>query len=168
MIIILRLIHILSAVFWVGTLLFTAFYLFPALRVIGPAAGPVMAGLQKRGFLIALPVSGLVTLLSGVALIWVVSGGNMSAYSRTSTGRMFTMAGGLAVIAFFLGIAISRPAGGKLMKLTPEMATMPEGPARTAIQTQIAALQQRVGISTMVISILVIIAAAGMAVARYM
>jgi uncharacterized membrane protein len=168
MIIFLRLIHILSATFWVGTLLFTAFYLFPSLRAAGPAAGPVMSGLQKRGFLIALPLSGLLTLLSGATLIWMVSGGNIGAYSQTSSGRTFTMAGGLAIIAFLLGVTIARPAGEKMMKLTPEVSAMPEGPARAAMQNQIAALQRRVGISTMAISLLVVIAAAGMAVARYM
>ena len=49
----LRLIHILSAIFWVGTLLFTTFYLFPATAKAGPAAGPVMGNLRDRGFLLA-------------------------------------------------------------------------------------------------------------------
>jgi hypothetical protein len=103
-----------------------------------------------------------------MTLIWKISGGNIGAYSQTSTGRVFTMSGGLAIVAFVLGIIISRPAGEKMMKLTPEAAAMPEGPARAAVQTQIAGLQRRVAISTVIISFLVILAASGMAVARYM
>jgi uncharacterized membrane protein len=34
-IILLRVIHILSAIFWVGTLLFTTFYLFPTFATAG-------------------------------------------------------------------------------------------------------------------------------------
>lgn len=168
MIVILRLVHILSATFWVGTLLFTAFFLFPALTEAGPAAGAVMGGLRKRGFLIALPVSALLTLLSGASLLWIASGGDIGAYSRTPVGRVFTMAGGLAIIGFLIGLIVARPAGEKLMQLTPEMAAMPEGPARAALQGQIAGLQRRVAMSTVFVSILVIIAASGMAVARYM
>ena len=168
MIVILRLVHILSATFWVGTLLFTAFFLFPALTEAGPAAGAVMGGLRKRGFLIALPVSALLTLLSGASLLWIASGGDIGAYSRTPVGRVFTMAGGLAIIGFLIGLIVARPAGEKLMQLTPEMAAMPEGPARAALQGQVAGLQRRVAMSTVFVSILVIIAASGMAVARYM
>jgi hypothetical protein len=166
--IILRLVHILSAIVWVGTLVFTSFYLLPALRAAGPAGAPVMAGLQKRGFMILLPVTGLLTVLSGMIVIWMASGGNVGAYSQTSAGRTFTMAGGLAIIAFGLGIALSRPAGAKLLKLGTEMAATADEPARAAIQTQIVELQRRLAISTMVVTLLALIAASGMAVARYM
>ncbi len=166
--IILRLIHVLSAIVWVGTLVFTSFYLLPVLRAAGPAAGPVMAGLQRRGFLILLPVTGLLTVLSGAIVIWMVSAGNVGAYSQTSAGRTFTMAGGLAIIAFLLGITLSRPVGTRLLKLGAELATTPEGPPRAAIQDQIAGLQRRLALSTLFVTVLALIAASGMAVARYM
>jgi hypothetical protein len=166
--IILRLIHVLSAIVWVGTLVFTSFYLLPALRAAGPAAGPVMAGLQKRGFILLLPVTGVLTVLSGAMVIWMASGGNMSAYAQTSAGRTFTMAGGLAIIAFLLGITLSRPVGTRLLKLGAELAATPEGSPRAELQSQIAELQRRLAVSTMVVTVLALIAASGMAIARYL
>src|SRR5437868_6529522 len=115
MMIFLRLVHILSAILWVGTLLFTTFYLFPTLAQAGSAAGPVMDGLRKRGFILLMPLAGLVTLLSGATLLWVTSGGNMAAYSQTAVGRTFSMAGGLAIVAFLLGVIVGKPAGERLM-----------------------------------------------------
>ncbi len=46
-IILLRLIHILSGVFWVGSVLFVARFLLPTLRAVGPAGGPVMQQLTQ-------------------------------------------------------------------------------------------------------------------------
>ena len=44
----LRLIHILGGIFWVGSMVFTTFFLAPVLRSSPAMAGQVMAGLQKR------------------------------------------------------------------------------------------------------------------------
>jgi hypothetical protein len=168
MMILLRLIHILFAIVWAGTLLFTTFYLFPTLASVGPAAAPVMDGLKKRGFLLVMPLTALVTVLSGAMLLSKASGGSMALYSQTAVGRMFSMAGGLAILAFLIGLIVGKPAGEKLMKLTSQVATMPEGPVRAAIQSQITGLQARVKVVTLSVSVMVILAAAGMAVARYM
>lgn len=40
---ILRIVHVLSGTFWVGSMLFTMIFLFPSLQEAGPAAGSVMA-----------------------------------------------------------------------------------------------------------------------------
>src|SRR5512132_1177730 len=43
----LRFTHIVVGVFWVGTIVFVAFYLLPTMRAVGPAAGPVMQELTQ-------------------------------------------------------------------------------------------------------------------------
>ena len=53
---ILRLIHILGGIFWVGSMVFTTFFLAPVIRSSPAMAGQVMAGLQKRRLFVALPV----------------------------------------------------------------------------------------------------------------
>jgi uncharacterized membrane protein len=167
-IILLRIVHILSALFWVGTLLFTTFYLFPTLASVGPAADAVMAGLQKRGMLTALPASAVVAILSGATLLWATSGGSVGAYAATPVGRTFSMAGGLAIIAFIIGVVIARPTGQQLIQASADLHAAPAGPGRTALEARVAALRKRLATTTVVVALLVVLAAAGMAVARYM
>ena len=45
---ILRVVHVLGGIFWVGSALFMAFMLMPALASAGPAAGAVMGAMQRR------------------------------------------------------------------------------------------------------------------------
>src|SRR5439155_19276823 len=133
----------------VGTSLFTAFFLFPAVMAAGPAAAPIMAGLQKRGMLTALPAAAGLTMLSGVTLIWLVSGGALGAYMGTPVGAAFATAGGIAIRAFAIRMVVARPAATKAMGLSRQMMGMPEGPARAPLQSQISALQRRAGLATM-------------------
>ena len=62
MLLLARLIHIFVGVFWAGTMIFNAWLLLPALKDLGPDAGRVMGGLAKRGFLVIMPVAGILTI----------------------------------------------------------------------------------------------------------
>jgi len=48
MILVLRFLHIVAGVFWVGGSLFATRFIMPSLKAAGPAAGPVLAELGKR------------------------------------------------------------------------------------------------------------------------
>ena len=85
-ILVLRLVHILGGIFWVGSGLFTTFFLVPALASSGPSAGPVMTALQRRHLFTALPVSALLTILSGLRLMWIGSAGFAPAYFASASG----------------------------------------------------------------------------------
>jgi hypothetical protein len=167
-IILLRLVHILSALFWVGTILFTTFYLFPTLATVGPAADPVMGGLQKRGMLVALPGSGVVAILSGAGLMWAVSGGSLGAYAATPVGRTFSMSGGLAILALLLGLIVARPTGQKMIQTSKAMNSATDASSRATLQAELTGLQKRLATAMISVAVLVLLAAAGMAVARYM
>lgn len=168
MLILMRLIHVLSGIFWVGTFLFVTFYLFPTVSSAGPAAaGPVMGGLQRRGFMTVLPIVALVAIASGLLLVWMRSGGAVGAYARGPEGRVFTGAGGLAIVAFLIGISVVRPAAMASGKLMQELATLPPGPERDATQNRVAALQRRGTLANRIVAALLLLAAAGMAIARY-
>ena len=168
LIITLRIVHVLSAIFWVGTALFTGLFLFPALASSGPAAGPVMGGLQRRHLMTVLPIVAILTLLSGFTLFYLVSGGAMGAYARTSVGRAFSMAGGFALIGFLIGMFVARPAGLNAAKLGRELAALPAGAQRDAMQQQLVSLQKRAGVASVSQSVLLVAAAVGMAIARYL
>ena len=74
-IIVLRLIHIIVGVFWVGSLIFVAAFLLPAVRASGPAGGAVMGQLMQNLKLHRYMVASTwLTILSGVGLAWLVAG----------------------------------------------------------------------------------------------
>ena len=163
----LRLVHILAGIFWVGTTLFLAFFLAPALGSAGPAAGPVMGGLQRRGMMTALPVSALLTMASGAWLYQLVSGGSIAAFMRSAPGATLAGAGTLALLAFALGMAVARPAAMAAARLSQELPAVSDEAERARRQEQLRALQHRNAVVSRVVAVMLIASAAGMAVARY-
>jgi uncharacterized membrane protein len=166
--IVLRIVHILGGVFWLGSGLFTALFLVPALGRLGPAgAGSVMGALQQRRLFTILPVVAVLTILSGVRLLQIASGGFSPAYFDSRTGQTFLWSGVAAVIAFLLSLLVSRPAALRLGQLSASMATMPES-ERAARALEVERLRRRSGLSGTLAMIMLVGAAIGMAVARYM
>lgn len=157
-IIALRLVHVLGGIFWVGATVFTTAFLFPVLAGAGQAAGPVMAGLQQRRLLVALPVAALLTILSGLRLLWIASAGFTPAYFRTGPGLVFALSGVAAIVGFLVGILVSRPAALRAAQLAR---------GGTADPLELAPLRRRAAVAGAVVTFLVTAAAAGMAVARY-
>ena len=167
-ILVLRLVHILSAIFWLGTGLFTTFFLIPALGRMGPAAaGPLMGALQARRLFTVLPVMALLTMLSGFRLLQIVSGGFDGAYLGSRTGQTFLWSGIAAVAAFVLSLVVSRPAAARAGQLGASLATAPES-ERAARSAEIERMRRRSGLASIVATVLLIGAAAGMSVARYL
>lgn len=101
----LRLIHVVGGAFWIGSALFTAFFLMPALKGAGPAVvGQVFAQMAKRRVMTVMPIVAVVTVLSGLRLMMIVSENFSGAYFATSSGRAFATSGALALLAFLLGM----------------------------------------------------------------
>lgn len=167
MMILFRLIHILSGITWVGAVIFTACFLFPAMQGDPGTAGKVMAGLARRRYMQVMPAVAILTILSGLWMIWVTSGGHLAMYLHTASGHTFTMAGGLGILGFLLGIFVARPRGMQAMALGRQMATVTDPAERALLQERMEVLQRQSGMVTMAVTVLVLLAAAGMAIARY-
>lgn len=164
---VLRIVHILGGIFWLGSGLFTTFFLIPALGGLGPkTAGPVMGALQQRRLFTILPLVALLTILSGIRLLHIASAGFASAYFDSRTGQTLLWSGVAAVIAFLLSIIVARPAAVRLGQLSASLPTMPE-PERAARSTEIERLRRRSGLASIVAMVFLVSAAVGMAVARY-
>jgi uncharacterized membrane protein len=165
-IMVLRLIHILGGIFWLGSGLFTTFFLMPALTASGPAAAQVMSGLQQRRLFNVLPIVALLTIASGLRLMWITSAGFAPAYFASGTGRTFVWSGAAAILGFLSSVVVARPATVRAMKLAASLGTAPDS-AREAITARLARLRRIATIASIVAVALVGLAAAGMAVARY-
>jgi uncharacterized membrane protein len=159
---VLRLVHVLGGIFWVGSALFMAIFLFPALAASGPAAGQVMAAIQRRRIFTVLPIVALLTLVSGVRLMQITSDGFSAAYFASSSGRVIAWGGTFAIAAFVIGLLVARPAGLKLARLNAGPPSM--DPSATAERVRLERLVKVVGVVNVV---LLLMAAVAMAVARY-
>ncbi len=157
MLLAMRLVHIVLGAFWVGTLIFTAFFLGPAVRDAGPEGGKVMEALMRRRFMNIMPVVAILTLASGVWLYWFASAGFQPAYMRSPAGMTIGIGALAAVAAFVLGVGILRPAMLKAARLSQD-------PAQLAAAQ---ALRMRAAVMGQVIAALLAAAAAAMAIARY-
>jgi uncharacterized membrane protein len=165
---VLRLVHILGAIFWLGSGLFTSFFLVPALAQSGAAAGQVMAGLQQRRLFTVLPTVALLTILSGLRLMWITSGGFSRAYFASPVGHTYALSGMAAIISFFVGMLIARPAAVRAANLGRALSTSADSAAKVSLTAEIDQMRRRSTIAGTIAIALLVLSAAGMAVARYL
>lgn len=166
-VLVLRLVHVVGGALWAGGMVLLTMFLMPALQQAGPAAAPVMGALQQRRMMTYMPVIALLTILSGLRLYWIVSGGFAAEYVRSGAGVTFGAAALLATIAFVIGVGIGRPAMQRAGALMAGMQDQPEA-ERAALRAEADALRRRGARASLAAAVLVVLAAAGMAVARYM
>jgi uncharacterized membrane protein len=163
----LRLIHILTGIFWVGSILFMARFLLPAARALGPAAGPVMDYLTRVGRLpqTILSAAGF-TIVSGLTLYWHDSLGFQSEWMRTPTAMVFGTGGLLTIVALVIGLSVNTPTAKRLGALAGAIQAQGGKPSPDQA-AELQRLQARLGVALRAVSGLLVLAAAAMAVARY-
>lgn len=167
---VLRLVHVLGGIFWVGSALFTSLFLLPALGQSGPMAAQVMSGLQRRRLFLALPLVALLTIGSGVRLTWLTSGGFSEAYFATPNGQTYALSALASIVAFLLSLLVSRPASVRMGGLAASLARAADADKseRERLEGELRLLRRRTGIASAAAVILLVAAAAGMAIARYL
>ena len=164
---VLRFIHIISGIMWVGSGIFVAFFLIPALAVNRQLMPQVMEGLQRRRVFIIIPTAGLLAILSGTRLLWIDSAGFSDSYMQTGVGRTFSLGGTAAIIALLIQVFVSRPAGQKLGVIATQLAASPAANERERLNAEADRLRRRSAMGTLGAVIFGLLAASAMAVARY-
>jgi uncharacterized membrane protein len=166
--IVLRILHIVGAVFWGGTVLFLAYYLFPAVIRSGPEGGKIMQAVTgTRKFPIVLTTTGLITVISGFLLIWELSEGFTPSFFYSRYGIAISAGGITATIALLQGFLINKP-GVERMQAIGKSAAMRGGPPTQEELSEVARIRARVFLSTQWLAIWIIISAVMMSVARYL
>lgn len=167
MLILFRLIHILAGVFWTGTAVFTAVFLIPTVRALGPAGGPVM---QQIGQVRKLPNyflgAGVLSVLSGIGLYWRASGGFSNEWMRSGTGATFGIGAAFALIGIFVGAFIASPTAKRAGALAAAMGSAGRPPSPDQV-AEMQRLQARMGKASALGATLLVLATSAMAVARY-
>jgi len=161
-------VHILGAVLWVGMMFFTTFFLLPAVQETGPEGGKVMGAVQRRGIMTILPVIALTTILSGLWLYWRVSLGFEPAYMRSATGMTLGAGGLLAIVAYVLGLAVVRPSMMGAMTIMQSLSGAVSEEERQERMRQAQRLRARSVLFGRIVAGMLLLAAAAMAVARYL
>jgi uncharacterized membrane protein len=163
----LRIIHIVAGVFWVGSAIFVAAILLPTLQAVGPSAGPVMEHLvQVRRLPVRLMIAMTLVILSGIALYWKASNGFQSAWMRSGPGVVLGLGAVLGIASGVLGMATSAPTGRRLAGLTTAIKAR-GGPPTAEELAEIQRLQARMRGAGQAVAVLLVLATIAMAVARY-
>jgi uncharacterized membrane protein len=165
---ILRFIHVVGAIIWVGGGAFVAFFLIPAVALNRQIMPQVMDGLQRRRAFVALPTVGLFTILAGVRLLWIDSAGFQESYLHTGVGRAFSIGGAAAIIAWLVQVFVSRPAGVRLGAIAAQLATSSVAADRDRLSAEAQRLRRRSEMATLAAVGFGLLAAAAMSIARYM
>lgn len=163
----LRLIHIVSGVFWVGSIIFLTWFLTPAARATGLAGTTVMQQLLGAQRMAAYLVTAmLLTVLSGLMLYRHDSVSFGSGWMHTGSGMTFSTGALLAIIGAAIGVFVNMPLGKRIGSLGASIQAGGRPP--TAEQAAaMSALQARLGTFSYIAAALLVLATVAMAVARY-
>jgi uncharacterized membrane protein len=166
-ILVLRLIHILSGITWVGSGIYTSFFLVPALSSSPAVMGQVVAGLQRRRFFLVLQIVAALTILSGLRLLWISSAGFAGSYFATGPGRTFAISAVAAVIGAVLSFGVARPATVRAAKIAASHAASADAGEQDRLTLQLDRLRRRGTVASTLAVGFGLLAASGMAIARY-
>jgi uncharacterized membrane protein len=163
---VLRIIHILGGIIWVGTALFSATFLMPAIGMAGPAGGAVITALGKRGMFKTIPIVAGITILAGLRLMMIDSAGFTAAYFQSGSGLVFTIGGAFGIAALMFFTLVGTPAFARSALIGQQMAQASEA-ARGKLQTELNALRARGKFASQTSAILLVFASIAMAIGRY-
>jgi uncharacterized membrane protein len=159
---ILRVVHIVCGAFIVGVALFNALFFLPAVRDAGPGAGgPVMMQLMKRKFPVWITSALTLVFLTGIVMLRAISGGS-GAWFQSRFAHGLTAGALFTVIAAVIGQGVNGRTGKRIGRL------MAGGPPSPEVQAEVAKLQARLLLGTRAVAVFMVLAAASMAVARYL
>jgi hypothetical protein len=165
--IVLRLIHIVVGAFWVGAIVFVAWFLLPALRAAGPAGGAVMRQvMQVRHLHVYMVAATWLTLLSGAALAYRDAGPLGFGWFTLGAGRVYGVGALLGLIATVIGLSVNAPTATRLAVLAARLERTGLPPSQED-QAQRERLQERLGRAASLVAVLMLLAVSAMAVARY-
>jgi len=164
---VLRLLHIVAGIFWVGGVMIVAWYILPTVRALGPGGAPMMNQLvQQRRLPLRLLISGWVTVLAGIVLYIRAGSLSTSAFYASWPGRIFGLGGLLGVIVVLMGTFGNVPTTKRMMALSAQIQASGGAPAADQA-AEMQRLQKRLWLLAQTAAVLLTIAAVCMAIARY-
>ena len=163
---VLRLLHIVSGVFWAGAVFLMVGFVFPSVRDAGPGGAPFMQQIQRRRLPVFMNGAAGLTMLSGLILYGRAVAMTDGAWARTNAAMVFGIGGVATIIAAIIGGAFVSRSGIRLGKLGEaiQASGRPPSPEQMA---EMKALQAKMGKAMRIVALLLLIAVVAMATARY-
>jgi uncharacterized membrane protein len=142
---VLRIIHIFSAVTWVGGGIFFLSVLTPTVRDAGPDGGRFMLQLSKYGRLgRLLTISSVLTVLAGLLLYYPTSGGLNSGWLKSINGITLTIGAIIGILALLHGAFATGPITRKMEGVAKQILDQ-KGPPAPELMQQAQALGIKLG-----------------------
>ncbi len=166
LIVVLRFLHVFAGVFWAGSVFTVTGFVMPLTATMGADGQKFMRRLTlERGLTRGMIGAGAVTVLAGLALMWLDSAGFQGAWLGSGMGIMLSIGGLAALGALTTGIMTARIVArlGRLADAVQAQGGPPK-PEQGAELQQLGARLPRLGRAT---AIQLAIAVLCMAVARY-
>src|SRR6266542_3394448 len=138
-----RAVHVLLAATWLGAVGFMVFFVMPALRETGPAAGPLMGAIARRGLNPFMGALGGTTVLTGIYLYWRFTGHFDPALSASRAAMVFGTGGLSGILSVIIGGAVVGRSMARMGELAGKAMALPEGPERAAVMAQSNAARDR-------------------------
>ena len=165
--IVLRLIHIICAVFWTGATLYLAGFIIPAVKALGPEGGKFMQQLSRTNKLpLVMNIAGTFTVIAGILLIERISGGFQAEWFGTPHGIIVSIGGTSALIGYVIGITVNLPAIIRMAAIGKSIAASGTPPSPEQLQ-ELQKIRNKLFTATNIIAIFLLIALINMSIVRY-
>ena len=166
--VVLRVIHIISGVFWGGAAMVAAWFILPAQRAIGQPGMQFMQQLMFKQRLRAYAITAMVlTLLSGLAMYARLATITHGAWASSRMGIVIGIGAVAAIIAGAIGGGVVSSIGKKMIALGGAIQEG-GGTPTDAQRTEMQGLQVRMMGAYRLTAAFILIAIAAMASARYL
>lgn len=164
--VVLRFIHIVLGVLWVGGVFALSVIIIPGMQKLGLPLDGLTKTLNARKFSQIMMAFGGLTVLAGLAMMYLLSRGNGHSFFSSNFGHTLSLGGLCAIIALVVGGSVARPTMAKIGALQADMAANP-AKGDDPRKAQLAALQRRVVFFSKLVVVLLLLAVTCMAIARY-
>lgn len=166
--IVLRLIHIIGGVFWVGTAMQIAWFLGPAQHDTGMAGLTFFERLMvNRKLQVYLPVSMIATILAGLIMYARLAMITHGAWASTTNAKVLGFGALCGIIAGGMGASVGRRTGQRMVDVAGEIRSAGGSPSEAQL-AELDSLHNRAASKMKIVAALLVIAVAAMASARYL
>ena len=167
--VLLRIVHIVTGVIWVGSLFVVVVFVQPTAATLGPAGAPFMSELRRRRFVDVVFVDAVLTVVAGTFLYWHDwhEHPTFGDWIGSSFGAGLTVGALLALVGLGVAALVTRPTIARLVALGKQVAGSGGQPSPET-GAQIGRLQHRLVVAERVSFSLVVLAVVAMASARYL
>ena len=164
-IIVLRLLHIFTGVFWAGGVFYLAFFVMPAINALGPDGGKFMQQLSRtKKMPTFMSITGIVNVLVGFRLMLIDFQWN---WFQSNFSTAITIGAITALGALIIGIFVNRPRANRMAQIGAAVAASGGPPSPEQMQ-ELGMLKGKLEKGVRIMAWHLLVTVILMAIARYL